>query len=282
MADSYFTRLDESAETGRYIAGPHTSGPWAQHLQHGGPPNALAVVAAERAVRAATGRDDLLAMRLAADFVGPVPLGELAVRATVLRAARSAALAEVVITAQRRDCLRVRVWFVRDTDTAALASAARSVPPVPPDAGSLGMAFGYADSLDWRFTEGSFTAPGPAAVWAAPKVALVADDDGRSGGGSPATDDGFGPDGSGLARVALVADSASGISAELDWARWSFANVDLDVHLLRPLQGSWLHMRARTLLGPAGSALARSTLADAQGVVGAGLQTLVVVAIPTE
>jgi hypothetical protein len=82
--------------------------------------------------------------------------------------------------------------------------------------------------------------------------------------------------------VALVADSASGISAELDWAKWSFPNVDLDVHLLRPLHGPWLHMRARTLLGPAGSALARSTLTDTHGALGAGLQTLVVAAIPTD
>jgi hypothetical protein len=85
---------------------------------------------------------------------------------------------------------------------------------------------------------------------------------------------------SGLARVALIADSASGISAELDWSVWSFLNVDLDIHLARQVDGEWLLMDAATQLGPAGSALARSTLSDARGVVGSGLQTLVVAPLP--
>jgi hypothetical protein len=80
----------------------------------------------------------------------------------------------------------------------------------------------------------------------------------------------------GLAQVALIADSASGISAELDWSKWSFLNVDLDVHLARPVRGEWILMDAVTQLGEAGSALARSTLSDTDGALGAGLQTLVV------
>ena len=55
----------------RYRAGPATTGPWAAHLQHGGPPNALAVACAERVLHEQTGRDDLTAVRLSADFVGP-------------------------------------------------------------------------------------------------------------------------------------------------------------------------------------------------------------------
>jgi hypothetical protein len=84
---------------------------------------------------------------------------------------------------------------------------------------------------------------------------------------------------SGLSQVALVADSASGISAELDWAEWSFLNVDLDIHLARPFAGEWVLMEASTQLGPNGSALARSTLSDQHGVAGTGLQTLVVAPI---
>jgi hypothetical protein len=51
-------------------------------------------------------------------------------------------------------------------------------------------------------------------------------------------------------------------------------NVDLDVHLARPVVGDWLLMDAATQLGPAGSALARSTLSDARGTVGSTAQTL--------
>jgi hypothetical protein len=81
---------------------------------------------------------------------------------------------------------------------------------------------------------------------------------------------------SGLQRVALVADSASGISAMLDWDEWSFLNIDLDVHLSRPVDGEWVLIDAVTTVGTAGSALTRSTVSDVRGEVGVTAQTLVV------
>jgi hypothetical protein len=80
---------------------------------------------------------------------------------------------------------------------------------------------------------------------------------------------------SGLERAALVGDSASGISSELDWDIWSFVNVDLDVHLARPLIGDWVLIEARTQLGAHGSALCRSTLSDLTGELGCTAATLV-------
>jgi acyl-coenzyme A thioesterase PaaI-like protein len=265
VADSYFDALAESAQIGRYAATDHTVGPWAPHLQHGGPPNALAVRAAERLVAHETGRTDLVAARIAADFVGPVPVGEVTTRAQVLRTARSAALAEVRVSAQDRDCLLARVWFVRAADTAHLTADANTPVSVPDVPTGLDYDFGYGASLEWRFVRGRMAQPGPAAAWVRPRVALL---------------DGYVL--SGLARAALIADSASGISAELDWARWSFRNVDLDIHLARAPRGDWLLMDAATTLGDAGAAVARSTLSDVHGIVGGGLQTLVLSAISTD
>ncbi|MDT4925752.1 MAG: hypothetical protein QOG01_3465 [Pseudonocardiales bacterium] len=264
MADSYFLRLGETSTSGRYVAGPATAGPWAPNLQHGGPPNALAITAAERAVQAETGRPDLVALRVAADFVGPVPVGEVETRARVVRAARSAALAEVILTADARDCLHVRVWFVRDADTTQLTAPLGEGTPVPDAGPGLDTDFGYGASLEWRFIRGAMGRPGPGAAWVRPRTALLNDHEM-----------------SGLARVALIADSASGISSELDWSVWSFLNVDLDVHLARPVDGEWVLMDAVTQLGGHGSALARSTLSDVHGLVGSGLQTLVVAPMRT-
>lgn len=258
MSGSYFTVLEQTPTATRYHAGIHTSGPWAAHLQHGGPPNALAAMAAETAIREHTGRSDLRAVRLAADFVGPVPVAELDVTSRVLRAARSAALVEVVLAAAGRDCLHARVWFVRDADTSAVATALPPAVPVPDDLPALDAGFGYGDSLEWRFVRGGMRNAGPGAAWIRPRIPLL-------------------PEGemSALARAVLIADSASGISAELDWNDWSFVNVDLDVHLARPVTGEWILMEAATQLGSNGSALARSTLSDVHGPVGGGLQTLV-------
>lgn len=263
-ADSYFHPLAEKWDGGRYRAGPATEGPWDARLQHGGPPSALAVHVAERVIARETGRTGLCALRYAADFVGPVPVGEIETVARVVRAARSAALVDVIVTAAARECLHARVWFVRDADTASLAGEP-TTPLARPDApGGLDHPFGYGASIDWRFVFGRMGEPGPAAAWARPTIALLP-----------------GVEAAGLARVALVADSGSGISAELDWSTWSFVNVDLDLHLARPLEGEWVLMEAATQLGPRGSALARSTLSDDRGLLGSGLQTLVVAPMPT-
>lgn len=270
MADSYFELIDEtvsgSGVSGRFTATGHTVGPWSATLQHGGPPSALAITMAQRCVRHVTGRTDLGARRAAIDFVRAVPVAVVQVSTRVVRAARTAALLEASITSGGRECLSARVWFVREAPTSDVVRCSDEVRHPDPDdlpADGLGLSFGYGDSIDWRYVSGSIREPGPAAVWARATMPLV---DGWQYGD--------------LARVALVADSGSGVSAELDWATWSFVNVDLDVHLARPVVGEWILLDAATRLGPSGSALARSTISDVAGIAGAGLQTLVLAPLP--
>ena len=193
------------------------------------------------------------------EFSGPVPVGDVEVSTTVVRAARSAVLVEAKLSAGGRQCLAARVWLT------ARADPPPSVLPVdpqqlpPPGAGWDAFSFPYADALDWRVARGSLQAAGPIAVWVRQRIPLLA-------GHVP----------SGLQRAVLIADSGNGVSALLDWASWSFMNVDLDVHLARPLRGEWVCLDAATQLGASGSGLARSTLSDLDGLCGAGLQTLIV------
>ena len=256
MVTAFYDALNESGTSGNYRSTPATGGPWSPHLQHGGPPSALLVYTAERVAAAATGRADLVAVRFAAEFVGPVPVADLSIAAKVVRAARSAVLVEATLNVDGRDCLAARVWLVRGADTGHIAA-----PPTPqpePAGTGLGAGFPYGEHIEWRVVRGGLRTPGPGAVWARPQIDLV---DGRVP--------------SGLQRAALIGDSASGISSELDWSVWSFLNVDLDVHLARPMRGDWLLMDAATQLGPSGSALTRSLLSDADGPLGSTLQTLV-------
>jgi hypothetical protein len=260
VANPYFLPLDDDPAAGRYLATELTGGPWDLQLQHGGPPNALAVRAAERAAAAHTGRADLTARRLAAEFVGPVPVAELATRTRIVRAARSAVLVDVVLAAGGRDCLTARVWLLAPGDTGHVATPAEAPLGPPLDrAPSFGLRFPYADSIDWHEVSGSILQPGPGAVWARPRHELLP--------GEPWT---------GLQRAVFLGDSASGVSAALDWADWTFLNVDLDVHLARPVTGDWLLLDATTRIGPDGGGVARSTISDVIGPVAHGLQTLVV------
>jgi hypothetical protein len=258
VPDSYFDFLGVVSGGSAYRADRSTGGPWDPGLQHGGPPGALLVHAAETTAAAETGRTDLIALRYAAEFVGPVPVAEVVVSAQVVRAARSAVLVEASLRSADRICLQARVWLVRDADTAGLTPPASAVADPPAGQDGLGSVFPYGESIEWRLLRGGLDQPGPGATWARPRLDLVTEY--RM---------------SGLQRAVLIGDSASGLSAELDWAQWSFLNVDLDVHLARPVHGDWLLLDARTQLGSHGSALAASTLSDLTGPVGVTAQTLV-------
>jgi hypothetical protein len=259
VGNAYFKLIETSAKGATYDSAPSTGGPWSPDQQHGGPPNALLVHVAEQLVTAETGRQDLHALRLAAEFLRPVPVGPVTVSARVLRVARTVVLVETSLGADGRNCLAGRIWLVRSADTTSLVPS-NTTANVPAD-GLPGMPadFPYGQSIEWRSVHGGLHEIGPAMVWARPSMPIV--------GGYELT---------GLQRAALVGDSASGISAELDWNEWSFVNIDLDVHVARPVAGEWLLMDATTTLTGTGSALARSTLSDAAGVVAATVQTLVV------
>jgi len=262
VGDSYFRVVSETAYHGVYESAEATSGPWDPGLQHGGPPTALSVRAAERAAAHAAERTDLVAMRISAEFVGPVPVGTVEVHAEVVRVARSAVLVQTVLSAAGRACLQARTWLVRDADTSAIAHATEARHPAE-DLPGPGASFPYADSIEWRAEQGSISQVGPGRIWARPRLSIVA---GEALGG--------------LQQVALIADSASGVSSELDWQTWSFVNVDLDVHLARPVVGPWVLLDARTQLGGNGAALTRSTISDVDGELGASAQTLVLAPRP--
>jgi hypothetical protein len=250
---------------------PACGGPWSDELQHGGPPSALLVRLAEQLAATAAGRSDLVAARIAAEFLAPVPVAPLTVSARVLRLARSAVLISAELAAGGRACLQARVWLVPENHRAAGPHSGSASERAPEPAGNpenhddplarpvFDMdGFAYARHLEWRAVSGAARRPGPASTWARARVPLVA-------GERPSS----------LQRLALVADSASGISSLVDWDDWSFANVDLDVHLTRQSQDDWVLMQAVTELG-AGLGMARSTLSDRAGVLGAGLQTLLI------
>ena len=77
-------------------------------------------------------------------------------------------------------------------------------------------------------------------------------------------------------RVAVAADSGNAISAILDFARYSFLNLDLTINLLRKPIGEWICLDARTCLGPTGCGLAESMLYDLHGFIGRARQSLAI------
>lgn len=268
MSDLEATCFYEPAGEHSFTATSATAGPWSPDLQHGGPPAALAVWAAERAAAQALGKGHgMVALRAAVDFLSAVPVAPVSVSAEVVKPGRTAALVDATLLVAGRAVLRARVGLVRLTDLGpALGGSALGAPdaaPTPPPEAltdtEMPWSFPFGRHMQWRAVSGGRGAPGAANVWLRQRVPLVA-----------------GEEPTALQRAVTAADSGSGISAVLPMDRWSFVNVDLDVHLLRPITGPWVGMDALTRLAATGSGHCATDLRDVAGWVGTSAQTLVV------
>lgn len=274
MIDAFYRPLSP----GRFLATPHSAGPWDPVHQHGGPPAALLA----RAIEATRPRAGHQIARIALDILGPVPLGELDVAAHLVRPGRSVELLEAELTARGRPVMRATAWrvLVAPADVPVGPASAAPSPgsvgsdPVRPDdvrpdhagpddakATSLDLPpawrSGYLEAIEWRVIAGNLLQPGPCSAWTRMRLPLV--------DGEPVSP---------LQRALVVADSGSGLSNMLDIGSWLFINPDLIVHLVRPPQGEWICMDAVSSIAPGCSGLARTTLSDIDGVVGYGAQSL--------
>jgi Acyl-CoA thioesterase C-terminal domain/Acyl-CoA thioesterase N-terminal domain len=258
MANAYFERLGE----GRYHAGDATSSPWGHGLQHGSPPTTLLV----RALNEAYPREDVRVARVASEFLGAIPQGEIEVRTTVVRPGKRIELLEATLSANGRDVVRTSVWRIARTPGLHVPPGVTPapVPPPRPSAPTPGAAFGlsgwgYAKSIEWRFAEGGFNALGPAQVWTRVLAPLFPD--------VPPTP---------LERLLLIVDSANGISGELPFKEWLFVPPSLSIALAREPRGEWIFMDAATELSDDGGAFTTARLADDDGYLGVATQTLFV------
>ena len=238
---------------------PTTAGPWTTDAQHGGPPAALLARAVERLDVAA----DRVIGRFAMDLWGPVPVGPVAVRATVLRPGRSVVLAESQLYDETHDRVLAtgRAWlFPRGTD----GPAGEDGPPghTPAD-GSVRERpttwhGGYLDAIEWRWIKGGVDEIGPGVVWMRPPDLVE---------GEPISP---------VQRLLACVDSASGASAALDVREWGFLNSELTVHVLRPPVGEWVCLDATTTFGGGAVGLANADVYDELGLVARSAQALLV------
>jgi hypothetical protein len=117
---------------------------------------------------------------------------------------------------------------------------------------------GYHTSMESRRAAGEFGS-GHMVVWFRMKCSVVA-----------------GQEPTALQRLAAAADSGNGISVALDLRRYTFVNPDLTIALLRQPAGEWFALEARTLAAGEGLGLADTRYWDERGVLGRGVQTLLV------
>ena len=249
-----------------FVATELARGPWDPDAQHGGAPAALMMRAFE-----SLAADGLLLARVTYEFLRPVPLGALEVRAEVTRSGRRAALLEgSIVGDDGAELVRARALRVRGAQSSRIVSRH----PHPASAtGAPGLqearsdeSFGWAkrpmfatEAMDIRFTSGQFAGLGPASAWFKLRVPLVA-------GESPSP----------LQRLAAAADFGNGISSIVSWEDHLFINPDLTLYVERQPSGEWIHLDAHTRVAPDGIGVAASRLQDERGQVGCATQALLV------
>jgi hypothetical protein len=248
---------------GRYRASELTCGPWDPDSQHAGPPAALLGGALQTAV------DGGFLARVTFEILRPVPIGDLTVATEVVRPGRSVRLVEGTLADDDGRVLLARAWSIRREPVDLPRERADADPeparPTPPDHADPKPFFavpwdvGYHTAMEFRFARGGFLEPGPAFAWLRPRVPVVA--------GEAVTP---------LQRVLVAADTGSGLSASLPIDDWLFINTDLTVHLHREPRGEWVGFDAATTLEDDGVGLATTVVHDETGLLGRGLQSLLV------
>jgi hypothetical protein len=244
----------------RYVSTELTRGPWDPGAQHAGPPAALLGRELERLADAA----EFQVCRVSFEIMRSVPIAPLQVEARIVRPGRRVQLIEATLSDSEGEVMRARGWRLR-TEPVELPPLPSLEPPVsiddaePRDFPPTGQDVGYHTAMDYRFVAGAFQEPGPATVWMRMRQPLV-----DAEALSP------------LQRVLAAADSGNGVSATLDWGRFLFINVDLNVHLERMPIGEWVCLDAVTLPQANGVGTADTVLLDERGRVGRALQTLLI------
>jgi len=243
----------------RYVATELASGPWDRNAQHGGAPAALLARAFER-LPAPGG---LTLARLTYEFLRPVPIGPIEVRAEVTRPGRRIQLLDGSILADGVEVVRARALRILAADSGRVHSE-EIEPPLGPEEGHTGELPPLhrprfaTDAIEIRFVAGAFGG-GPATAWFRFVRPLVGDE-------KP----------SALQCLAAAGDFGAGLSGTLHRDDYLFINPDLTLYIERKPVGEWICLESQTRIAADGIGVAESVLYDERSRVGRATQALLI------
>jgi hypothetical protein len=242
------------------VTSPFAAGPWDPSMQHGSPPAALAVWAAERISTPVPMR----VARVTVDLMRPVPVAPLTIESEVLREGRKIQLCAVRLLAGGVVVVGATVLKIKVQASELPPEAVIEPVELPgPDQSRIERvdfsSSPFVTGMSLRAARGHFGVPGPGAIWYRVDRPIV-----EGARVSPAM------------RAMAAADFCNGTSSVLDFRAWTFLNADLTVNFSREPAGDWILLDAETWIGPDGAGLAMARLADARGYFGRAIQSLVI------
>lgn len=252
---AYFERLDHA----RFRATSAVRGAWNTEEQHIAPALGLIAHALERD-NAARRAEPFELARISFDILGVLPIDVVEVTTRVIRPGRTVELVEATLSHDGRPAVIARAWFLRATDTRAIAGS--DLAPMPrPDALEPWSAAQiwpgeFVTTVEVRRRESE---PGRAQFWMRPRLALLEHEP-------------IGP----TARMLGIIDVANGTTPRVSPDEFVFPNLDLTAHLIRAPRSEWIGLDTTVSFGPRGTGLTHTVLHDEHGPIGTAQQTLTI------
>jgi hypothetical protein len=242
------------------VTSPYAAGPWDPGMQHGSPPAALVVWAAERIATPVPMR----VARVTVDLMRPVPVAPLTIESEVVREGRKIQLCAVRLLANGVVVVGATVLKIKlQADELPPEAAIEPVELPGPDQSRVEhvdfSSSPFVTGMSLRAARGNFGVPGPGAIWYRVDRPIVR--------GAPVSQ---------AMRAMAAADFCNGTSSVLDFRQWTFLNADLTVNFSRQPEGEWILLDAESWIGPDGAGLAMARLADHRGYFGRAIQSLVI------
>jgi hypothetical protein len=247
----------------RVVPTPLARGPWHPNALHGGAPSALFAWACERHD---PGPASFMA-RLTVELMRPVPLAPLGLTVRTIRPGRKVQWLEAALHDEGgTEVARATALRVHRGEFNVQGSVSPEVaPPPPPDAATehafplAAARVGYWHAHDVRLVCGNWMEPGPGTSWFNLRCEVVR--------GDPVTP---------FQRVAACADFGSGVGNPLRMTESAAINPEVSIHVMREPVGEWVALESGAWASTTGVGMAESRLWDRDGVIGRGVQTLLV------
>lgn len=195
--------------------------------------------------------------RFTMDLLKPTPMAPVEPRVTLLRNGKRLQLLEVELVHEDEVTVKAIALRVRTADSPRTESPRHGPPPAEPRPGFDDRKSPFSHIVQTRMESGGMEELGDGVQW----VRF----DGEIVRGKPITP---------FVQMAMASDFGSGLSSFVDWREWTYANVDISLHLTRMPEGPWMRLASHSDSAGNGIAVVDTTLSDLTGDVGHAHQTL--------
>lgn len=246
---------DDGSVVAHYRSTVHAQGAWSEHEQHMAP--ATGIICAE--LDQFSPRDDMRIGRISLDIWGFIPAGEFTITTKVIRAGKTIELLESEMRANDKISIVARTWLMAKSETQSVKGLEDQHITGPENAAIWTeirtWPGGYIQSIEAR---SNGRRNGKGIVWLTNPFDMVE--------GQTTSD---------FVRLMGMVDTANGVVSRQKLPfEYAFPNLDLQIHLYRLPQGSWLGLETVQQYGDDGIGLTSSVLHDIHGPFGRSEQIL--------